>query len=868
MIFGATISMIPKFDFIRNETLPKPQPPERLRFQNLGHRPKTTPHYAQFLRAFFLFSFLFFSAVLLSQEKRGPTKIQGKITDDRDRPVDGVKVTVGNFFTLTDKNGRYDLEINAGKNLTVYFTSFGYKPDTTVFSIQKNQTKTLDKQIVLIPELLIGVDVTDKKARFDSKTDIKRKDIEAFVGPGSDVEGIIKTLPGVSSYSELSSQYSVRGGNFDENLVYVNGIQVYRPFLIRNGQQEGLSFVNSAMVSDVDFSAGGFEARYGDKMSSVLDITYRQPQEFNLRAEASLLGGSLTLGDRIFNNRLSVLVGARYRTNQLLLGSLDTKADFRPRYTDIQSYITYYISDTWELSFLGNFSRNKYQVIPETRQTDFGTFQEALRLDVFFEGQEDYDFTTRFGAFSLVNRPSDKLELRFATSGFQTTEQEYFDVFGAYRLGELNNNLGSDEFGEIAFVRGTGGFQNYARNNLDAIVANVSHEGLLELGKTNWRWGVKFQAEDIIDRYQEFELIDSAGYNIPHDASPNLVFDDSGNVFIDSSFAQNLELFESFNSNVALRSYRVTGFIERSQLFEKGNHDFFLNLGIRSHYWTFNNQNVISPRASFSWKPAWESDMVFRAAAGFYYQPPFYREMRDLEGGLNEDIRAQQSIHFVLGNDYQLTIWNRPFKMVTELYYKSMSELIPYDLDNVRIRYRAENSATGFATGLDYRINGEFVKGVDSWASLSVMTIQEDIEDDGAGYLPRPTDQRFNFKIFFQDYLPRDPTFRVSLTLSIGTGLPFGPPQAEPQDRNFRLPPYRRVDIGFSKVLKAEGKTYNWNFLNGFESLWVGLEVFNLLQTNNTVSYLWVKDVSTAREYAVPNFLTGRLLNVRLVAEF
>jgi len=812
-----------------------------------------------------------FSAQLSGQEKKSNTAIFGTVSDGTGEPLDGVKVTVGAFYTLTDDEGSYRLEINHGKNLRAYFTSFGYMPDTSVFSIEKGQELKIDKKIVLLPNLLDNIDIVDRKSRFDNQVNISSKEIEVYVGPGSDVEGIIKTLPGVSSYNELSSQYSVRGGNFDENLVYVNGIEVYRPFLVRNGQQEGLSFVNSAMVKNVDFSAGGFEARYGDKMSSVLDITYRQPTEFAAQAEASLLGGSLTLEDRVFNDRLAAMVGARYRTNQLLLGSLDTDADFRPRFTDVQAYLTYFLSDTWEVNFLGNYSRNLYQVLPQTRQTDFGTLQEALRLTVFFDGQEDYDFTTRFGALTAVNRPSSKLELRYTASVFQTTEQEYFDVFGAYRLGELNNNLGSDDFGEISFIRGTGGFQNYARNELDAIVGNVSHSGLYDNDKVSWRWGVKAQVEDIIDRYNEWERIDSAGYNVPFGGG--LVLDPNDSVFgvIDSAFVRNsdsLSLFESFSSNTAVRSARVMAYLERSQLYERWGDDFYLNMGIRSHYWTFNNQNVISPRVSLSWHPDWKRDMVFRLASGFYYQPPFYREMRDLEGGLNEDIRAQQSIHFVLGNDYQLRIWNRPFKMVTEVYYKSFNNLIPYDLDNVRIRYRAENSATGYATGIDYRINGEFVEGVDSWASLSLMTIQEDIEDDGAGYLPRPTDQRFNFKIFFQDYLPNDPTFKVNLTLALGTGLPFGPPQAEPKDRTRRLPPYRRVDIGFSKVLKAEGKTYDWKPLNNFRSLVASLEVFNLLQTSNTVSYLWVRDISTANEYAVPNFLTGRLLNIKLTAKF
>lgn len=827
----------------------------------------------RFLSFFALFLSLSFFAS--GQNKKQATIIRGIVSDGEGRPIDGAKVTVGNFYALTFQDGSYSLEIPHGDGQVVYFTSFGYKPDTTVFDIEKGQQLTLNKTIVLIPNILGDVDIVDKKSRFDNQISVKKKEIDVFVGPGSDVEGIIKTLPGVSSYSELSSQYSVRGGNFDENLVYVNGIEIYRPFLISNGQQEGLSFVNSAMVENVDFSAGGFEARYGDKMASVLDITYRQPKEFAMRAEGSLLGGSLTYENLHFNKRLSVIVGARYRTNQLLLGSLDTEGDFKPSYTDVQAYLTYYLTDEWEISFLGNYSRNLYKVVPESRTTDFGTFQEALRLNVYFDGKEDYDFTTRFGALTAVNRPNKNLELKYTASAFQTTEQEYFDVIAAYSLGELNNNLGSDDFGEISYVRGVGGFQNYARNNLDAIVANVAHDGFLDKGEVSWRWGVKFQLEDIIDRYKEWEMIDSAGYSVPHNGSFN--YDSliatgpgGGDVYytLDSA-RQNLELFESYDSRATVQSYRVMAYVERSQLFERWGDDFFLNVGLRSNYWTFNNQNVISPRASFSWKPDWEKDMVFRLSSGFYYQPPFYREMRDIGGELNKDIEAQRSIHLVLGNDYQLKIWNRPFKMVTELYYKNYDNLIPYNMDNVRIRYTAENNSKGYAAGFDYRIYGEFVQGVDSWASLSLMTIQEDIEGDGVGYVPRPTDQRLNFKIFFQDYLPRDPTFRVSGTVTFGTGLPFGPPQATAEQReDYRLPAYRRVDLGFTKDLILENRTYESKLWNAFKSMYVSLEVFNLFGTSNTVSYLWVKDISTSREYAVPNYLTGRLLNLRLVCEF
>ncbi len=824
------------------------------------------------------FSFLIPNHIF-AQKKR-PTAIEGTITDAEGGPLDGVTVSVGSFFTLSDKDGKYHLDIYDGDKLVVSFVNYAYYSDTIMFSIEKGQLKIIDKQMKLMPNVLLTVEVEDKKARFESRTAVKARDIEAFAGPGSGVEGVLKSYAGVNSNNELSSQYNVRGGSFDENLTYINGIEVYRPFLVSNGQQEGLSIVNEHMVDNVEFSAGGFEARYGDKMSSVLDITYRQPKDFAMTAEASLLGGSLTYEDLMFKKRFSALVGARYRTNQLLLGSLDTEGDFKPSYTDIQAYLTYYISDEWEVSFLGTFGRNKYEVVPETRNTDFGTFQESLRLTVYFDGKEDYDFVTKFGALTAINRPNQKLELRYTASVFQTTEQEYFDIIGAYRLGEINNNLGSDDFGEISFIRGVGSFQNYARNNLDIIVSNLAHDGLYDNKDVNWRWGLKVQNENVLDSYKEWEMIDSAGYNIPH--PPSFIYDSLIVTTVDSTgrplggivysthdtTGHNLELFESFKSNANIISTRVNAYVERSQLFEVNDDDFYFNIGLRASYWSFNNDAVLSPRGSFSWKPDWEKDMVWRFATGFYYQPPFYREMRALDGEVNPDIKAQRSIHYVLSNDYRLTIWNRPFVMQTEIYYKDYDNLIPYDFENVRIRYTAENNAKGFATGIDYRISGEFVNGVDSWFSFSLMTVQEDIEGDDAGYIPRPTDQRFSAKVFFQDYLPRDPSFRVSLTGSFATGLPFGPPQAEASDKDFRIPAYRRVDIGFTKVLKMEGKTYKTNFLNKFETLYITAEVFNLLGINNTISYLWVKDISVSREYAVPNYLTGRILNIKLVAKF
>lgn len=770
----------------------------------------------------------------------------------------GAAVKCGNVVVLTDEEGRYSLEHQPGE-YWLRTRSVGFLPDSMRISLAEQQRYVFNFRLKRADEILRGVDVVDERSRDDSKTELDAKSLEFQTGPQQGVEGLIKTLPGVVSNTELSSQYSVRGGNFDENLVYVNGIEVYRPFLARAGQQEGLSFINPYMVGNIEFSAGGFEASYGDRMSSVLDIQYREPEDFRLQAEASLLGGALTIDGIGPQKKLRAMVGGRYRTNQLLLGSLDTDADFRPQFYDIQSYLSYQLTDEWELSVLGNYANNLYEVVPSTRTTDFGNISEALRLTVFFDGKESYSYETLFGAISAKNRPNKRLELQYTASVYQTVEQEYFDVIGAYRLGELELNLGSDDFGEVVVERGVGEFQNYARNKLDAIIFNFEHRGQYFFDQSALSWGLKYQRDDIVDRYKEWERIDSAGYNIPHFPSNSLP---GQNPVVPSD---EILVFEHFDTRASVQSHRVMAFIQDSRSWKLSDGArIALTSGIRAHFWSFNGQTTISPRATVSYKPISHLNAVWRLSVGWYHQPPIYREMRSLEGGINENIKAQESIHFVLGNDLKLRIWDRPFRLVTEAYYKQLNNLIPYELDNVRIRYSAVNNATGFTTGIDARINGEFVPGIDSWASLGIMTVQEDIQGDGAGYIPRPTDRRVNFGLYFQDYLPGDPSFRMSLSLFYGTGFPFGAPQSERSEQTLRIPAYRRVDIGFLKVLKERGKETKWKFLNEFETVWVGVEVFNILEIRNTVSYLWVRDISTARQYAVPNYLTNRLLNVKL----
>jgi len=792
-------------------------------------------------------------------------KLQGKVSNDRGEGLEGVAILYRNQSSFSNEDGRYQIELPPNQQTTVLFSLIGYHIDTLV--ITPGKTGSITKNIVLKAKenVLDEVSIIDQTQRTEGGISIKPRELEFNAGPMTTVEGLIRTMPGVVSRSELSSQYSVRGGSFDENLVYVNGIEVYRPFLARSGQQEGLSFVNTDLIQDIYFSAGGFPARYGDKMSSVLDINYRKAEPFGVRAQASLLGGSLTAEGRGLNQRLGVIGSIRYRTNQLLLGSTDLQADFTPRFTDIQTMISYELTDELDIEFLGSYARNNFQVIPQTSQTKFGTLNEALQLTVFFEGQEQYFYTTTFGAAKATWRPERNLRFEFISSAYQTVEEELTDVIGYYRLAELNNNLGSDDFGDVKVLRGVGAYQSYLRNRLDAIVYTAEGKGtwVNDFGTT--RFGLRYEYNDIIDRYKEWERIDSAGYSVPH--TPTRV----DSVVNDTTFyftpATGLPLWESYDNGASVISSRIMGYIDQEMRWLNDSSVWTLQAGLRANYWTWNNQLTVSPRAAISYTPGKKKYLTWRFATGYYQQPPFYREFRNIQGGLNPDIRAQVAIHAVLGVDYQFKMWNRPFKLVSEAYYKYMYNLIPYEIDNVRIRYTAKNEAVGFAAGLDVRLNGEFVKGTESWGSLSLFRVMEDIENDGAGFIPRPTDTRFSFAIFFQDYLPSNPSFRVSLNFFLTGGFPFGAPQAPRAEQIYRAPPYRRVDIGFIKVFKEEGKEAKWKFLNEFRSVWVGVEVFNLLQSRNTVSYIWVRDVSTAGQYAVPSYLTARLLNVKLTVK-
>ena len=810
---------------------------------------------------------LFIVLFLLLQISSICQTIEGKITDFNLNPLVAVNISIidQSGGLISDKDGLYKVNIKANRSYVIAFSFIGYETEKIrVPMLKKGQKYTLNISLEESNTLLDDIIVKDQKSRKNNLSRIKTKHVEVIPGSGGGIESVLKTLPGVSSANELSSQYSVRGGNFDENLVYVNGIEVYRPFLIHSGQQEGLSFVNTDLVGSILFSAGGFSAKYGDKMSSVLDIKYKQPKKTASSLSLSLLGGSAHLEGISKNRRLSYLVGFRHKSNQYLLSSLDTEAEYVPRFSDLQTYLNYKINTNWDISLLTNISKNQYQMIPQDRNTDFGTFNEALRLTVFFEGQELDKYETYFGALSTRFNPNTKVQLELTGSAFQTFEQENFDILGEYWLYQLDNNLGSDNFGDVAFDRGVGKYIKHARNSLDARVINFSHKGNYNDKDISLVWGLKFQNEDINDRISEWTLIDSAGFTLPHP------YDSIGST---SNSNQQVLMNEILKTDINISSTRQSGYLEYSQDLN----NFSLNAGTRSSYWSYNEELLVSPRVSLAYAPNWEKDVVFRLASGIYYQSPFYKELRYPDGRLNNNIESQKSTHYVVGSDYLFYKWGRPFKWITELYYKKLDNLIPYKVDNVRIQYLAENNSKGYATGVDFKINGEFVSGVESWASLSIMQTEEDIIGDSyidengntiePGYIPRPTDQRVNFSLFFQDYIPGNLNYKMHLNMIYGSGLPFGPPKSEKYEDILRIPDYRRVDIGFSAILKSENKRSRVNFMNVFNSAWLSIEVFNLLDINNTISYLWVSDIG-GRQYAVPNYLTRRQVNLKLILRF
>lgn len=798
--------------------------------------------------------------------------IFGFVYDGEGAPLKSVAVlsTDNRFYTESNEDGRYQIKLPLSANIkTMVYSYAGLSVVKRLPFLESGIRYRIDVQLDVQVNLKEATVKQDRGRSNPGTLHLDPKILQRFPNTNPGIEQFIKTLPGVSVSNELSSAYNVRGGNFDENLVYVNDIEVYRPFLVRSGQQEGLSFVNPDLVENISFSAGGFEAQYGDKLSSVLDITYKEPDENKNTLRFDFMGTNLSTEGKI-GERFSYLIGARYFTNQYVLNSLDVQGDYKPRFYDVQSYLRWEMSKSWDLGWLFTASENRFLFIPQARETRFGTAVQALRLYVGFAGQELMQYRTFTNGLNLRWKPNPSTELKWIASIYSTNETEQYTVEGAYRLEELENNLGSDNFAEARSTLGFGYFIHHARNSLNAQVSSFDHKGRMGTGFGTIRWGVGWRHEAITDRLREWKYNDSAGYNASFSNTR------PGQIILD----------DVIRSDQQINSHRWLAYLQNTQLLSQ-TYNLKTTYGLRTHYWSFNGQNTISPRVQFSAEPNKEhnrltrmrygkdgdsllkKDILIRAAWGYYYQPPFYREMRNLQGELNRDIRAQRALHYVLGADWNFSWWNRPFKFYGELYYKQLNYLIPYVIDNVRIRYYADNSSRGYASGMDFRINGEFIKGLESWFSLSLLKTDEDIrflnsqgELQQSGFLRRPTDQRVNASILFQDELRKNPDYKMHLRLVFGSGVPYYFTGDVRYQEGFTIPPYRRVDLGFSKIVASSDEDRSrW-----YDQLWLSVEIFNLLQVNNTVSYLWIKDINN-NTYGIPNFLTGRRLNFRLTIE-
>jgi len=797
--------------------------------------------------------------------------VSGHVLDEKQQPLANVNITADATGTTTNENGFYLLELISDKAVTLTFSHIGHK-DVVLKSIILTTNETFEFNPVMLTKSIqiAEVEVSPTGERnVQGVTTISPEIVRKIPGVNAGVENILKLLPGVNFNNELSTQYNVRGGNFDENLVYVNGIEVYRPFLIRSAQQEGFSFVNSSMVADVNFSAGGFQAKYGDKLSSVLDITYKIPTSFSIESEGSLLGASTTVETVSKKRNFTSLTGVRYRNNSLFINSQQTETNVVPIFFDAQTYLTHQVTDRFGLSFLGNFSINNYRNEPFARQTNFGTISEPRALIVFYEGQEQNKYETQMGAIKANFLVNDDLKIDFTTSVYHALEEEFTDLIAEYELGQVETNLGSENLGEVTESRGIGSQFNRARNQLDALIFNLSHRGILKKGSASWEWGLRYSHEDIRDRLNEGEFLDSAGFLI---RPPNPEFTNNEP---EEPFQAPIVAFESVRATNFVKTNRFSGFLQFDKRTKWGEHAIYYNLGIRAQHWSLsgqgfetNRQFLVSPRGQFSIKPNWKNDVLFRLAAGSYQQPPFYRELRTLQGQVNPEVEAQRSIHLVAGNEYSFSLFDRPFTLISEAYYKKLSNVNTYTIEDVRIRYRADNSAEAYAYGFDFRLNGALIPGAESWVSLGYLETKENI--DGRGYISRPTDQRLKLGVLFQDYMPTIPNMKLYVNLVYNTGVPGGSPNnADPYEFQNRLRDYRRADLGISYIFADRNSTFKkGHWLYGFKELDFGFEIFNVFNNQNSITNTWVRDVDTQNQFAIPNFLTSRLLNIKLHMRF
>ena len=780
--------------------------------------------------------------------------LKGLVTDDEGKPVEFATVACGeqSKVTFTNIKGEYHMTLQTADSVKVSFSSVGYKPRTrTLYKPQGTQTL----RILLRADGELGeVIVTERRRQTDQMEQLDIKDLRtgAVSVTGNAIEELIQQQAGVSTHNELSSQYNVRGGSFDENSVYINNVEVYRPLLIRSGQQEGLSIINADMVEKVGFSSGGFSAKYGDKMSSALDITYRRPEKLEATASASLLGGSAYIGYGA-NNHFSMSHGIRYKTNRYLLGSLQTTGEYRPNQLDYQTYMTWQPNRRWTLDFLGNISENHYNFRPKDRETSFGTMEDVKSFRVYFDGQEKDIFRTLFGTASLTRHIGDSTSVKLLWSAFYTKEQERYDIQGQYWL----DDTGSAE------QLGVGTYAEHARNYLTGRVQSVKLMLNRKLRKHDIEAGLTYKWEHIKEQSREYEMRDSSGYSVPHTG-------------------ERLDLIYTLASNQDMKSRRVEGYVQdvfrwhtnsQSEETDEPRHTFFtLTYGLRFAHWTFNRETLLSPRASLAIVPASNPDITYRFATGLYYQAPFYKELRDTtltSSGvtavtLNRNIKSQQSWQVLAAFDYRFKMNDRKFKFTAEAYYKALSNLIPYNVQNVKVTYYGENLTSGYALGLDMKLYGEFVPDTDSWVSFSLMRTQQKYQGQ---WVPLPTDQRYALNLHFTDYFPGTDRWKMTLRLAYADGLPFGAPHRGIEAQSFRAPAYKRADIGMSYLALGNAKNETRNEKWGVKRIWLGLDCLNLFGISNVNSYYWVTDV-TNRQWAVPNYLTGRQINGKVIVEF
>ena len=759
--------------------------------------------------------------------------LKGKVIDEEGHALELVTISCAaqGKVTMSNLKGEFSIGLNTADSVEVKFTMVGYGVRKRVFRRPKGK---MTVQIVMHPAATLNeITVTQRRRQTSQLEQLNTKDLkESPSTTGNAVEELIQQQAGVSSHNELSSQYKVRGGSFDENSVYINQVEVYRPLLISSGQQEGLSVINPNMVEKVGFSTGGFEAKYGDKMSSVLDITYRRIKGFEANATASLLGTSGYIG--YGNNKFSMSHGLRYKTNKYLLGSLETTGEYNPKFIDYQTYISYKPNKRWNIDLIGNISDNHYNFKPESRETSFGTMADVKQFKVYFDGEEKDRFTTLFGALGITHYIKDSTNIKFLTSAFHTKESETYDIAGQYWLDDTQTQESL----------GIGTYMEHARNYLTADVVSFKLIGRHQTRRHNIEAGISLKLEKIKEQAREYEMRDSSGYSIPHSAD-------------------RLDMIYTLSAKNNISSNRIEAYIQDTYRWNKGNNYYTLNYGVRLANWSFNKETTVSPRASLAIVPAFNNDVTIRLAAGLYYQAPFYKEMRDTTtvngittAVLNDHIKSQQSIHFIAAADYRFKMLNRPFKFTAEAYYKAMSNLIPYNVQNMKITYYGENVSKGYAAGIDLKLYGEFVPGTDSWLTFSLMSTRQKYNNE---WVPMPTDQRWAINLHFTDYFPGTERWKMTLRLAFADGLPFGAPHRGLEHQQFRAPAYKRADIGMSYCALKNTK--------GIKGIWLGLDCLNLFGISNVNSYYWVTDV-TNTQWAVPNYLTTRQINTKITIDF